>query len=129
MRIFVVDDEIAVAETLGELVSDLGHRASVAHSAEAALTALDGEASDAILLDHRRPGVRRAPPLRADASDHAGRRRRAWRSRVPDRLARRVLVRDEAPTKPGRASRRACSPVVYPARRESDTRSLRRARP
>jgi len=57
MRIFVVDDEIAVAETLGELVSDLGHRASVAHSAEAALTALDGEASDAILLDIYLPGM------------------------------------------------------------------------
>jgi DNA-binding response OmpR family regulator len=57
MRIFVVDDEIAVAETLGELVSDLGHCASVAHSAEAALTALDRDASDAILLDIYLPGM------------------------------------------------------------------------
>jgi CheY-like chemotaxis protein len=37
MRIFVIDDEVAVAETLGELVADLGHHASVAHSAEAAV--------------------------------------------------------------------------------------------
>ncbi|PYN24686.1 MAG: hypothetical protein DMD99_10355 [Candidatus Rokuibacteriota bacterium] len=57
MRIFVIDDEVDVAETLGEVVADLGHHASLAHTAEAALTALEREAPDAILLDIRMPGM------------------------------------------------------------------------
>ena len=57
MRIFVIDDEVHVAETLGEVVADLGHHASLAHTAEAALTALEREAPDAILLDIRMPGM------------------------------------------------------------------------
>jgi DNA-binding response OmpR family regulator len=57
MRIFVIDDEVDVAETLGEVVTDLGHHASLAHTAEAALTALEREAPDAILLDIRLPGM------------------------------------------------------------------------
>src|SRR3989442_1752880 len=57
MRILVIDDEVAVAETLGALVTDLGHHVSVAHTAEAALTALEAEACDAILLDIYLPGM------------------------------------------------------------------------
>jgi len=57
MRIIVIDDEIDVATTLGEVVADLGHRALLAHSAEAALTTLEGDAPDAILLDVRLPGM------------------------------------------------------------------------
>jgi CheY-like chemotaxis protein len=57
MRIFVIDDEVDVAETLGEVVADLGHHASLAHTAEAALTALEHEVPDAILLDIRLPGI------------------------------------------------------------------------
>jgi len=72
MRIFVIDDEVEVAETLGEIVVELGHQPSLVHSAEAALTALEREAPDAILLDIRLPGMdgleflRRRPPA-ADA--------------------------------------------------------------
>src|SRR5947207_8324646 len=68
MRIFVIDDEVEVAEMLGEIVVELGHQPSLVHSAEAALTALEREAPDAILLDIRLPGMdgleflrRRAP--------------------------------------------------------------------
>jgi CheY-like chemotaxis protein len=57
MRIIVIDDEVDVATTLGEVVADLGHRALVAHSAEAALTTLKDDAPDAILLDVRLPGM------------------------------------------------------------------------
>lgn len=57
MRIFVIDDDVEVAETLGEVVANLGHHASLAHTAEAALTALAREAPDAILLDIRLPGM------------------------------------------------------------------------
>ena len=38
MRIFVIDDEVEVAEMLGEIVVELGHQPSLVHSAEAALT-------------------------------------------------------------------------------------------
>ena len=57
MRIVVIDDETDVATTLGEVVADLGHRALLAHSAEAALTTLERDAPDAILLDVRLPGM------------------------------------------------------------------------
>jgi DNA-binding response OmpR family regulator len=57
MRIFVIDDEPDVAETLGEVVADLGHQASVAYSVDAALTDLERCTPDAILLDLRLPGT------------------------------------------------------------------------
>ncbi len=57
MRIVVIDDEVDVATTLGEVVTDLGHRALLAHSAEAAMTTLEADEPDAILLDVRLPGM------------------------------------------------------------------------
>jgi DNA-binding response OmpR family regulator len=57
MRIFVIDDEVDVAETLGDVVTELGHQPSLVHTAEAALTALERDATDAILLDIRLPGM------------------------------------------------------------------------
>src|SRR5881396_285007 len=73
MRIFVIDDEVDVAETLGDIVTELGHQPSLAHTAEAALTVLEREAPDAILLDIRLPGMdgleflRRRRPQEANA--------------------------------------------------------------
>src|SRR3989442_4774079 len=73
MRIFVIDDEVDVAQTLGAAVAELGHHPSLVHTAEAALTALEHEAADAILLDIYLPGMngleflRRRRPLEADA--------------------------------------------------------------
>jgi DNA-binding response OmpR family regulator len=73
MRIFVIDDEVDVAETLGDIVTELGHQPSLVHTAEAALTALERETPDAILLDIRLPGMdgleflRRGRPQEADA--------------------------------------------------------------
>src|SRR2546425_9269780 len=73
MRIFVIDDEVDVAQTLGDVVAELGHQPSLVHTAEAALTALEHEAADAILLDIYLPGMngleflRRRRPLEADA--------------------------------------------------------------
>src|SRR2546426_7304879 len=57
MRIFVIDDEVDVAQTLGDVVAELGHQPSLVHTAEAALTALEAEACDAILLDIYLPGM------------------------------------------------------------------------
>ncbi len=57
MLIFVIDDEVDVAETLGDLVAELGHQPSLVHTAEAALTAFEREVPDAILLDIRLPGM------------------------------------------------------------------------
>jgi DNA-binding response OmpR family regulator len=57
MRIFVVDDEVDVAETLGDILGELGHEPSLVHTAEAALTALEREAPDAVLLDIYLPGM------------------------------------------------------------------------
>jgi len=57
MRIFVIDDEADVAETLGDIVVELGHQPSLLRTAEAALTALEREVPDAILLDIRLPGM------------------------------------------------------------------------
>jgi CheY-like chemotaxis protein len=74
MRIFVIDDEVDVAETLGEVVADLGHQASVAHSVDAALTDLERCTPDAILLDLRLPGVDGLEFLR---------RRRQWKPTPP----------------------------------------------
>ncbi len=73
MRIVVIDDEVDVAQTLGDVVAELGHQPSLVHTAEAALTALEHEAADAILLDIYLPGMngleflRRRRPLEADA--------------------------------------------------------------
>jgi len=73
MRIFVIDDEVDVAETLGDIVAELGHQPSLVHTAKAALAALELEAPDAILLDIRLPGmdglefVRRRRAQKADA--------------------------------------------------------------
>src|SRR2546425_9165689 len=73
MRIFVIDDEVDVAQTLGDVVAELGHQPSLVHTAEAALTALEHEAADAILLDIYLPGMngleflRRRRPLEKDA--------------------------------------------------------------
>src|SRR3989442_2064817 len=73
MRIFVIHDEVDVAQTFGDVVAELGNQPSLVHAAEAALTALEHEAADAILLDIYLPGMngleflRRRRPLEKDA--------------------------------------------------------------
>ncbi|MBI1310133.1 response regulator [bacterium] len=56
-RILIVDDEPAIAWSLGELLRDGGHEISVASSAEEALKAAGPFGPDAIMLDVRLPGI------------------------------------------------------------------------
>ncbi len=55
--ILIVDDDAAMRDALSEAVCDLGHDARVASSGEMALAMLGDDASDAVLLDLRMPGM------------------------------------------------------------------------
>jgi DNA-binding response OmpR family regulator len=57
MRVMIVEDEVALADLLGDFVRDLGHEAVVVHDGETAATTLPREAIDAILLDVNLPGM------------------------------------------------------------------------
>jgi len=55
--VLVVDDDVVMAETVGWMVSAIGHRAVLVHSAEEALERLNHETFHVILTDHRLPGM------------------------------------------------------------------------
>jgi CheY-like chemotaxis protein len=55
LRIFVVDDERDVGESLAEMLAALGHRPRVFDNAEAALAAAATDAPDAVFADLRMP--------------------------------------------------------------------------
>lgn len=57
MRVLIVEDAPAEAETFADLVAHYGHHAIVASSAEAALDSLALSAPDAVLLDIALPGM------------------------------------------------------------------------
>lgn len=57
LRILVVDDEIDVAESLGELMDILGHRAVVMSSPMDALDRVKQQDFDAVFTDLRMPGM------------------------------------------------------------------------
>ncbi|QEX18773.1 hypothetical protein FRZ44_40840 [Hypericibacter terrae] len=54
-RILVVDDEVEIAETLAEILSDLGHRVEMVSQGEAALNQLKAGPFDLILSDLKMP--------------------------------------------------------------------------
>lgn len=72
MRVMIVEDEITLADLLGEFVRDLGHEAVVDHDAESAATRLQHEAIDAILLDVNLPGMSGLDFLRLPAVRESG---------------------------------------------------------
>ena len=51
MKIFIVDDEITVAELLAEAVRQQGHEVNVAHDGEEALVLVNQIRPDALFLD------------------------------------------------------------------------------
>ena len=53
----VVDDDVVMGETVAWMLSTLGHRATVAHSAEEGLERLSHELFHAVLTDQRLPGM------------------------------------------------------------------------
>ena len=57
MRVLIVEDTPADAETFADLVAHHGHQPIVAASAEAALENLAGSSPDAVLLDIVLPGM------------------------------------------------------------------------
>ena len=56
-RILIVDDDVAFREALAETVASLGHEAEEISRGAQALTLLERERYDAVLLDQRMPGV------------------------------------------------------------------------
>ncbi|OGK95027.1 MAG: hypothetical protein A3E31_16800 [Candidatus Rokubacteria bacterium RIFCSPHIGHO2_12_FULL_73_22] len=57
MQILIVEDNPIVGEALRDLCAELGHDTSTVRSAEAALTWLQGDRPDLIVLDFRLPGM------------------------------------------------------------------------
>jgi CheY-like chemotaxis protein len=70
MRVLVVDDELALAENVAEILMTAGHHADIATSAEDALVRLrmSADAADVLLTDYRLPGANGADLIRAARS-------------------------------------------------------------
>lgn len=51
MRVLIVDDNLALAENLGELLEDEGHRVRVVANGAGAMALMDGPAIDFALID------------------------------------------------------------------------------
>ena len=56
-RVLVVDDEVAVAEMLADILSDEGHKVDVAHSGSQALDMIELHEFDLVLSDLRMPDI------------------------------------------------------------------------
>ena len=67
MKILLVDDELALAENVAEILAAAGHEADVATSAEEALVHLriGAAATDLLVTDYRLPGASGADLIRA----------------------------------------------------------------
>jgi DNA-binding response OmpR family regulator len=57
MRVLVVEDEVSLGEVFRDFLAEMGHDATVVHSAEAALGSLEQQRPDAIILDINLPGM------------------------------------------------------------------------
>ena len=57
MNILLIDDESAVRDTLGDHLSDLGHRVRTAPGGEAGLWMLEEEPADLVITDLKMPGL------------------------------------------------------------------------
>jgi CheY-like chemotaxis protein len=57
MRVLVVEDQVDLGEVFRDFLFELGHQPVVVHTAEAALSTLQTERPDAILLDVQLPGM------------------------------------------------------------------------
>jgi two-component system NtrC family sensor kinase len=69
-RILVVDDELEIAETLAEILTDLGYRVEMVAQGEAALNQLKAGPFDLILSDLKMPVLDGPGLYAALASDH-----------------------------------------------------------
>lgn len=57
MRVLVVEDQVDLGDVFRDFLVELGHHPLVVHTAEAALSAVQTERLDAILLDVQLPGM------------------------------------------------------------------------
>src|SRR2546425_1512644 len=57
MRVLVVEDQVDLGDVFRDFLVELGHHPLVVHTAEAALSRLQTERPDAILLDVQLPGM------------------------------------------------------------------------
>lgn len=56
-RILILDDDTAIGELLGEMISMLGYRPTSCENADTALSILQDQRFDAIISDFRMPGL------------------------------------------------------------------------
>jgi CheY-like chemotaxis protein len=56
-RILIVDDNVALAENIAEILAFEGHATEVARSAEEALPRVLAETPDVVVTDYRLPGI------------------------------------------------------------------------
>lgn len=64
MRVLIVDDNVALAENIAEMLEFEGHTTDVAHSAEEAMPKARAGAPDVVITDYRLPGMSGAEFLR-----------------------------------------------------------------
>src|SRR4051812_18168370 len=57
MNVLVVEDDASIRETLGMVLAEFGHQSSLVHDGEEALSYLESNWPDAILLDLSLPGM------------------------------------------------------------------------
>lgn len=67
--VLIVDDEAALLDVLASVVSELGHRALLAHDGREALSMARAHHPDLIISDHMMPGLSGVELLRAIRSD------------------------------------------------------------
>ena len=72
MQVLVVEDERSVAEIFRDLLAELGHRTQLAATAEAGLSALQGDRFDAVLLDLYLPKMSGLDFLRSQTVRYSG---------------------------------------------------------
>lgn len=65
MRLLLVEDDANVAAVLAETFREQGHQTTIMHTGEAALSHLEGERPDAVILDIKLPNINGIDVLRA----------------------------------------------------------------
>ncbi len=65
MKLLLVEDDANVAAVLAETFREQGHQTTVIHTGEAALSHLEGERPDALILDIALPNINGIDVLRS----------------------------------------------------------------
>src|SRR5205823_1503301 len=65
MKLLLVEDDASVAAVLAETFREQGHRTTIMHTGEAALSHLEGDRPDAVILDILLPHMNGIEVLRA----------------------------------------------------------------